>query len=538
MTSGKSTVLAVAIVATASLIGGIFGYPYLSPNPPAIADLERDLAEANELIDQNFAGEINHQRLNEETISSMLNTLDPHSQFFPPKEFTKLHEEQASEFYGIGVSISQFRDGVYVQSVIPGTPADKAGVKYGDRFVGIDGEDARELTSAEVSGKVRGPEGTVVKVAMERAGQERPVEFTISRGGVPSPSIRNSFMMSGGVGYIGLTGGFQETTSDELDAALNDLKSKGMTSLILDLRGNPGGLLTQAREVVSRFTDKGKIVVSVKGRSSYATKDELYTSGGDLASLPLVILVNESSASASEIVAGAMQDYDRAIIIGTGNTFGKGLVQRVFPLAGGAGMTLTIARYYTPLGRSLQRDYSNGSNYEYYLHLDENGEPKNERPVPTGTPFVTLAGRSLFGGLGIQPDYFVEIPRGDVRRQRSQIAAFMFARKLVSGEVTGFGNFRNDRPSYRTDVTPSETTISDALFGSFKSWAGTSEGGGLSAKSIDAESTYLKLRLRLEIATARHSVEAGQRILLDEDPVLLKAIEMVSEARRLVGINQ
>ena len=270
-----------------------------------------DYRQALDTIDENYVGKTDHEKIAESSIQGMLWTLDPHSAFFTRDEFRKLYEEQSSQFYGIGVSILQHRDGVYVQSVIPNTPADKAGVRYGDRFIAVDGKDSKDWSSAEVSKNVRGEKGTQVSVKFERAGSNQPIEMNIVRGGVPLPSIRNYFMLPDSVGYVGLNGGFQETTAAELDQAVSDMREKGMKSLILDLRGNPGGLLPQAIEVVSRFIDRNQTVVSVKGRSQYSESRDLKTIGGKYDDFPIVVLMNGGSASASEIVAGALQDYGR-----------------------------------------------------------------------------------------------------------------------------------------------------------------------------------------------------------------------------------
>src|SRR5690606_5915368 len=243
-----------------------------------------------------------------------------------------------------------------------------------------------------------------------RASSEKPIDFSITRGGVPLPSIRNFFMLKDGVGYIGFVGGFQETSADELNHAIGDLEAQGMKSLILDIRGNPGGLLPQAIRIVGRFIPDDKTVVSVKGRSRYAQSQELKTSDAADDQYPLVVLVNGSSASASEIVAGALQDYGRALIVGT-DSFGKGLVQRVFRLPFGTGLTLTTARYYTPFGRSLQRDYSSGSIYEYYTHSNSTSSADDQdapEPKPAGSPVTTPDGRVLYGGRGIEPDVVVK----------------------------------------------------------------------------------------------------------------------------------
>ena len=298
--------IALIFVIAGAVLGGLFGR---MPSRASASDnvtpakVLADYREATDLIDANYIGKVDHEKITDSSVQGMLWTLDPHSSFFTKDEFRKLYEEQASQFYGIGVSILQHRDGVYVQSVIPNTPADKAGLRYGDRFLTVDGKDAREWSSAEVSKNVRGEKGTSVKIAVERVGSTTPVSLEITRGGVPLPSIRNYFMLPNGIGYVGLIGGFQETTVSELDEAVNSLRKQGMKSLILDLRTNPGGILEQAVEVVSRFIPAGKTVVSVKGRSNYAQTRELLSEGGEVDDFPLVVMINGGSASASEIVA-------------------------------------------------------------------------------------------------------------------------------------------------------------------------------------------------------------------------------------------
>lgn len=534
----KFLALGVAFVVFGALVGGLVGSsPALSVGTGVDArQIKADYSEALRLIQENYAGAVDHEDVTERSVQSMLWALDPHSSFFTAEDFRKLYEEQASQFYGIGVSIMQYRDGVYVQSAIPGTPAEKAGLRYGDRFVTVDGKDAREWTSAEVSKNVRGERGTNVRVEIERPGSDKPLEFVITRGGVPLPSVRNFFILREGVGYIGLTGGFQETTSAEVDEALAELRERGMTSLILDVRNNPGGLLTQAREVTSRFIENGKTVVSVKGRSAYATKEELKTNGKADVGIPIVVMINGRSASASEIVAGAVQDYGRGVIVGN-ESFGKGLVQRVFQLPMGTGLTLTTARYYTPYGRSLQRDYSNGSIYDYYVHngeADDAADAGTVAPKPAGSPVTTANGRTLYGGRGIEPDIVVEQREFTPARQRLVEAAFFFVRRLAYGKIKGFESFKADKPSFAKSADASQIVVSDALFEAFKVFVVADSANGLTAAAIDAEAEWARIRLREEMATALFSNEAGQQVLLESDPQVLKAIEAMGEARKLV----
>ena len=536
----KFAIGAVILIIVGAIAGGLFGR--LAGSTSASSEMTTgkivsDYREALDVIDKNYVGNVDHEKVSDSSIQGTLWTLDPHSSFFTRDEFRKLYEEQASQFYGIGVSILQHRDGVYVQSVVPNTPADKAGLRYGDRFVQVDGKDAKEWTSAEVSKNVRGERGTTVKVKIERVGSNNPLDFDIVRGGVPLPSIRNYFMLPNGVGYIGLTGGFQETTSAELDDAVAALEKAGMKSLVLDLRNNPGGLLPQAIDVVSRFVPSGQTVVSVKGRSRYANAQELRSSGGHTHNFPLVVMINSGSASASEIVAGAIQDYGRGVIVGT-DSFGKGLVQRVFPLPYGTGLTLTTARYYTPFGRSLQRDYSSGSIYDYYTHQDESdGNSGSAKPKPAGEPVTTANGRILFGGRGIEPDVTAKPLENTALRFRINEAAFFFVRQLVAGKVAGFETLKADKQDHDLTVQPEAFQVSDRLFEAFRQYTAGIKDAGLSAENINSQVDYSKTRLREELATANHSNEAGIQVLLEVDPQIAKAIEAMPDARKLLEQN-
>src|SRR5687767_8958247 len=386
----KFTATAVAVILAASIFGGIMGTTHRLSGLTAVGtknsyrvvdEIEKDYNEAVAAITSNYSGDIDHEKATQAAIQGMLSTLDPHSAYFPYSEFKKLKEDQSSSFYGIGVTIVSHRDGVYVQSAVDGTPAAKIGLKYGDRIVEVDGKDAREWSSEQVSKNVRGALGEPVTLKVERAGSEAPLYFTIVRDAVPLLTIRNAYMIRPGTGYIGLTGGFQRSSDEELAKAMKRLQEQGMRQLVLDLRGNPGGLLEQAIDVASEFLPRGEVVVSVKGRTEYSEPTVYKSTGSNPATLPLVILINRNSASASEIVAGAIQDHGRGLVVGE-TSFGKGLVQRVYPLPFNNGLTLTTARYYTPYGRSLQRDYSSGSIYDYYTRHDPN-ETSQAPPAAT-----------------------------------------------------------------------------------------------------------------------------------------------------------
>ncbi|HZI19463.1 MAG TPA: S41 family peptidase [Pyrinomonadaceae bacterium] len=550
-------VSALILIAAAALAGGVWGGRASGGAQGAGASASATYREALAVVRENYAGEVDYEKANEAAVQGMLWALDPHSNFFTPGEYQRLLQDQESRFTGIGVQILRRRDGVYVQTPLPGTPAAKAGLRFGDRIVEVDGRDAREWTTQEVSKAVRGPEGQRVTIKVERAGSEAPLFFTIVRGSVPQPSIRNAFMARPGVGYVGLTGGFTHTTGEELTAALESLGRQGMRQLVLDVRNNPGGLLNESIEVTSRFVARNLPIVSVRGRqrgSAREYKNNLY----DPVDYPLVVLINRNSASASEIVAGAVQDHARGLVVGE-TSFGKGLVQKVFQLPHGAGLTLTTAKYYTPYGRLIQRDYSNGSIYDYYVRLDPVAGPTPQTPLqptratepldalpqptpqptpmptPTGPAVSTAGGRVFYGGGGITPDHEVK-PRDVNSPARARIfeETFHFVRALAGGQVRGFEAYRlNSGPRFEDYPRADELPVTDALVAAFRDFARRDPQSGLTVAQIDAEAEYVRLRLREEIVTAAYGGDAAGRFLLESDPQLLRALELLPEARAL-----
>ena len=549
-------IIASAIILIGALVGGTIGrskrFRRSVPGNGVTTyteadDIEKDYNEAVSEISSSYAGEIDYEKATQAAIQGMLSTLDPHSMYFPYNEFKKLKEDQDSRFYGIGVTIVQHRDGVYVQSAVEETPAARLGLRYGDRILEVDGKDARDWSSEQVSKNVRGGRGEPVTIKVDRAGSEAPLYFTIVRDAVPLPSIRNAYMVRPGTGYVGLTGGFQNTSDEELRDALKKLKGQGMRQVILDMRGNPGGLLNQAIDVASEFLPRGQVVVSVKGRSEYS-EPVVYKSGGsDPEDVPLVVLINRGTASASEIVAGAIQDHGRGLIVGE-TSFGKGLVQRVFQLPFNTGLTLTTARYYTPYGRSLQRDYSSGSLYDYYTRHDPGPEPSapgtrnpesplaQASPAPhlqTGPAVKTAAGRVFYGGGGITPDIEVKPLNFTPLRNRIAEAAFQFTRQLAAGLVPGLESYKVDKVQYGHNPKPGDYAITDRVVEAFRSFVRTDTKSQLTPAQLDEGLDFVKLRLHEEIITAAFSNDAGARILLDSDPQVLRALEALPDAKRL-----
>jgi len=556
----KFGIVALALIVTATVAGGMADIVKKRPSTVrgtnkvvASRDVTENYQEAVKVIGAEYAGDVDYEKATQAAIQGMLWTLDPHSMYFPRVEFNKLKEDQDSRLIGIGVTILRHRDGVYVQSAVEGTPAARAGLRYGDRFVEVDGKDARDWTSEQVSKNVRGERGEPVRIKVERAGSQTPYTYTIVREAVPLPSIRNAYMIRPGTAYIGLTGGFQHTTSDELRASLTRLKAQGMRQVVLDLRGNPGGLLDQAIDVASEFLPRGQTVVSVRGRTEYKEPYIYRSTVSDPEDYPLVVLINRNSASASEIVAGAIQDHGRGLVVGQ-TSFGKGLVQRVFQLPFGTGLTLTTAKYYTPYGRSLQRDYSSGSLYDYYSRHEEDEElpptktPRApaqtaidpvQQPMPMPTPPLTgpavqtAAGRVFYGGGGITPDIDVKPFQVTPLRGRIAEAAFYFTRELAAGQFPGLESYRIEKTNFDHNLRQSDYPITDAVVKAFREFVQRDGNLGLQSAQIDEEIDFVRLRIRDEIVTAAYASDAGARVLLDSDPQVLRALEALPEAKRL-----
>ena len=549
------TLVAVFVIVVASVAGGVRSRAFRRHAANASSSratgekyeadkIEADYREAITTVEERYAGEIDYEKATQAAIQGMLFTLDPHSMYFPVLEFKKLKEDQSSSFYGIGVQIQRHDDGVYIQSVVEGTPANRAGLRNGDRILEVDGKDARDWSSEEVSKNVRGDRLRPVELRVERAGEEVPVNVKILRDAVPLPSIRNAFMITPGTGYIGLVGGFQHTSDDELREDIANLKKEGMRQLVLDLRNNPGGLLDQAIDVASEFLPRDKTIVSVKGRSEYSDPAVYKSNGRDPEDLPLVVLINRNTASASEIVAGAIQDHGRGLVVGE-TSFGKGLVQHVFQLAYNTGLTLTTARYYTPYGRSLQRDYSSGSLYDYYVRHDQN---EDQQPTQPGLPspnestslsrnsnspaYRTAAGRVFYGGGGITPDIEARGLTASPARGRIIEAAFYFNRLLTAGTIPGFESYRVDRVDYGRSPKATDYPLTDRLLEAFRNYVRKDQ-PRLQVPQIDADLDFVKLRLRYEMVTSAFGGDAGQRVVLESDPQALRAINVLPDAKRL-----
>lgn len=518
--------------------GGLPGRRPARNSSPAAAALERDFDEALKVVQEQYIDgrKLNYNDVFKSSIIGMLRSLDPHSNYYDRDEFDELKTDQRSEYYGIGASIQNYTYNdqldTYITATFASSPAAKAGLRYGDRIVEVDGVKMTGKLSIEVRDKIRGPRGSTVKLTLERAADKKIEKIDIVRDAVPQPSVPDAYMLKPGVGYVDMTRGFNYTTTDELLEALEMLHSKGMTSLVLDLRNNPGGFLDQAIHVAEVFLRDGQLILTQKGRNGY--RDNTYESRNHSPDMtPLVILINENTASASEIVAGAMQDHDRALIVGQ-TSFGKGLVQSIIPLEYGAGLTLTSAKYYTPSGRLIQRDYSNGGFYDYYTHGAGIGDRQTEPAKPAGPEKKTDTGRAVYGGGGISPDEVVGARKVSLAQRRLLSPTFAFVRELVNGRIRGFESNRISRIDFNQELQPDEFRISDAMFRAYRDFVTRDPNLKTSAAVVDRYRSFVELELRFNLVTAAYGRVMGDRVfIMSGDPQVAKAVDVVPKARDL-----
>lgn len=529
----RFSIFAIAIV----LLAGI-----ASVRPQAVTDdklawehLSRDYVGAMETIREKYVEEIDYEALTTTAIQGMLRTLDPHSNYYDRKSFEEMRMEQRSQYYGIGASIQGRYHGVYIIETFKDTPAAQAGLRYGDQIVAIDGKNTAAWNSDQVRDNLRGELGTEVKVTVKRVGAAEPVTVTIERAAVDLPSISGAYIVKPGVGYVALSRGFHSTTSDELTSAISALKSQGMNSLVLDLRGNPGGFLDQAIRVADKFLQRGQIILSVRGRDGRASDKDWPAESGMPETFPMVVLIDDGSASASEIVAGAIQDHDRALIVGE-PSFGKGLVQTIYPLYGGAGLTLTTARYYTPSGRLIQRDYSNGSSYEY--HFRRNGNGPIEPAKPRNEMRRTDTGRTVYGGGGIEPD--IKVESSDVNNTQGAIwtsGLFMFVREMMAGRIAAAAGFKRGAIEFDHQPRAGEFVVTDEIMKAYREFMADflskNQDTGVTMKTVEENFEWARKKIREEALIAAYGVDTQKRMMADQDTQLQRAITEMPQSAQL-----
>ena len=516
-------------------------------NPPAPASgiaratgtvVKSDVEEALSVIQNNYIDgkKLDYNTIFKSSISGMLNVLDPHSSYLDAADFAAFRTEQRSQYFGIGATIGDLTQGdqinTYIRATFEEAPAARAGLRFGDKIVAVDGQSMKGKSFPEVRKFLLGPLGTVVKVTVEHAATGQVETVTITRDAVSLPSIPQAYMIRPGVGYVAMTGGFNTTTADEFEAALQNLHSKGMNMLVLDLRSNHGGLLIQAVRVANTFLQRGQLIVTQKGR--IRDSGETYRALNDNPdTVPLVVLVNGETASAAEIVAGALQDHDRALIVGE-NSFGKGLVQLPYQLEYDSALLLTIAKYYTPSGRLIQRDYSNGANYDYYTRGGLSNDKDRSLASPAGPQSHTDTGRAVYGGGGISPDEIAKPTKFTPAEARLTNPIFAFALELAMGRVAGFENYKvQSRIDYNHDLESADFPVTDALFRELKKFLGANPIYKTSPEQLDRERPFVERQLRFELATAAYGSLAAVEVFNERDPQIAKGIDAMPRAREL-----
>jgi carboxyl-terminal processing protease len=524
------------------IAGGVFLRPLAAADEDAARQkLNKQFVDAVALVRENYVEPVEYDVLVKAGIQGMLRTLDPHSNFYDKKSFDEMRTEQRSQYYGIGSQIGQ-RDGkVFILEPFKDTPAARAGLRYGDQIIGIDGKNAENWNSDQVRNSLRGEQGTTVKVTVRRVGAPEPVTVTIEREAIGLPSISSHYLVRPGIGYVNMqTRGFHSTTSDELTAAIAALKEQGANALVLDLRDNPGGFLDQAIKVSDKFLQRGQVVLSIRGREGRYPERELPAESGSPENFPVVILINKSTASASEIVAGAVQDHDRGLIVGE-TSFGKGLVQTIIQLQGGAGLTLTTARYYTPSGRLIQRDYSNGSVYEY-ISRRAGGQVVDPAKPKTGKQWYTDLRRPVYGGGGIEPDVKVadtRIESLDLTPTQLRLLSplFLFVRELAGGQVAAAKHFKLDGLNFDHQLKGDEFLVTDEILKAYRAFMADfvpkHPEYGLTMAMVDDQMVWARNRIRHEMLLAAYGADAAQRAMNGLDAQLQKAVAELPNAAAL-----
>jgi carboxyl-terminal processing protease len=497
--------------ATLLLAGALLLAPVFAANPPD--DLDRSvktLTSALSIVNQNFADQVSSEKeIYQGAIPGMLRTLDPHSSFLDPAEYADMQRKQRAQYFGIGMLISMDGPKVIAMEPFPGSPAWKADLRRGDVIVAIDGKDVTKKDSGAVADMLRGPRGTQVRVSVMRDGATEPVTLTVTRGEIET-SLVDAFWYKPGIAYLKVTSFEAQNVAKDVEAALQRLDESKIQGLILDLRENRGGLVTEAVSLAGRFLRDGQVVVSHRGR---AEREQMFKAKANALAqkYPIVVLVNGNSASASEIVSGALQDHDRAIILGD-TTFGKGLVQAQFPLDQGAALLLTIAHYYTPSGRLIQRDYSHKSFFDYYYARKE--PTQNSDDMKT-----TDTGRKMFGGGGITPDVKYDNPHYSLFQQRIYRSSviYRFASKY----------FGPNKPALPVNWQPDEQ-----LMARFKDYLQSNDFPMTNAE-FERDKQWLREQIRDEFYLRAFDKKTSDRAIISDDPEVAKAVEALPQADKL-----
>ena len=526
-----SLTVAVGFVALAGLVGGLLGGRVLATQEelPKHYDV---FATALAAIEANYVDEVETEALVYQAIRGTLRTLDPHSNFMDPRSYAQLRERQEGRYYGLGISINVIDGNITVMSIFEGSPAYRKGLRRGDIIAKISDGDAKNMTSEEAVSLLRGPRGSSVDISIRRAGYDDLIDLTVERDEITIATIQGAFMADDRTGYVVLRD-FSETTGRDLRRTLEDLESQGMERLILDLRGNSGGPLDQAIRVSNEFLPRGDLIVYTRGRVENSDKDYHAKDDGEFIDIPLIVLVNRNSASASEIVAGAIQDHDRGLIVGE-TTFGKALVQSILPVSHGAGLALTTARYYTPSGRMIQRPWD-GTFDEY---LTYSLRDQTQRPHSPSDRKYTDSGREVYSGGGIDPDYRISGPiegfdpgrLGRLLAARQEFASF-------AERFSAVGDKRILVASQGREIVEPGFDVDDRLLDAFKSHV-RARGLTIDEAAFAEDLDFIRAVIHLEVDRALFSIDDARRNLFEHDPQAQYAMTLFDEAEALLRLRE
>jgi carboxyl-terminal processing protease len=515
-------IASLSAIAFATLAGAVAGDRLLARSSRTHDNL-RLLTEVLEAAQESYGREITYRDLVYAGIQGMLRTLDPHTTFLSAEANAQMREKHQASFFGLGILVGQRNGRLTVITPIEGTPASRLGIRAGDIIHLIEGEPTSKMTVDEAVSKLKGPKDTEVHITILRAGFPEPLEMTVVRAEIPQSTVRYAYMLAPGTGYISVTD-FSRSTGAEVARAIEALRRQGMERLLLDLRNNGGGLLDQAIEVSEQFVESGDLVVETRGRVRDSMQrfqaDGRYTP----LQLPLVVLVNAGTASASEIVSGAIQDHDVGLVVGT-PTWGKGLVQTVFNLSYGAGLALTTAKYYTPSGRLIQRDYHSLIDYYARTDVDDVEGEESDTARPRGEEFATDLGRKVFGGGGITPDV-------EVRPQElPPVLQFLFARSAFFRFAVDWANRHESvervwRPDAEVERQFEGWLVSEKL-------QTAEEAAAIFAD--DASRAVVMRQIRAEVLGAKFGIEAAHQVLAEGDTQIQSALSLFPQAATLLA---
>jgi carboxyl-terminal processing protease len=514
--SRRGIILLTAVLAISALLGGWFG-PTVRATAAGGSDMQdsvKSFTRVLSIVERNYADPVDVDKaIYDGAIPGMLRVLDPHSNFFDPRQYALFREEQQGKYYGVGMTVQGRDNQTIVLAPFVGSPAYKAGIRPGDIIQKVDGKSCTGLTTTEVADMLKGAKGTTVHISLGREGWDKPIDVTVVRDEIPRPGVEYFTMVKPGIGYVRVST-FNETTDNDLAEALKQLDVSKLDGLIIDLRNNGGGLLNQAVGMSDMFLDKNEIVVSHRGRSS-SEKRYYALRGNQGIEVPLIVLINGQSASASEIVAGSIQDHDRGLVVGE-TSFGKGLVQTQYPLSEDTALLLTTARYYTPSGRLIQRDYKNISLYDYHYN-----------PKPPRAPEVKLtdSGRQVFGQGGITPDDAVPAPKLNDFEQT------LLRRGVFYPFPQGVGDFVRHYLGEKPEISK-EFVADDAVINDFRKYL-DQQHVKFTEPDIHDNLAWIKWKIKREVFTTVFGLNDGYKVELQEDPQLQKAEELIPQARAL-----